>query len=125
MVVLGHEPTDLVRARCVQVEDRIHEIDRVNVLLQPKQNFFLDAVEIESPVPYRQILVVKAEIAGENATSLGFKADNSPFMVPVSDDMRRRNIVEVLYDGGISGFEDLPRAPKGNSLYQTHVAARP
>src|ERR1700746_1321967 len=55
MVVPSYEIADLLCACRVEVKDWIHEIDLGDLLLEPEQDLFLDPLDIETSIPYREI----------------------------------------------------------------------
>src|SRR5262245_22951883 len=79
MIVLSHKMTNLLSAGRVKIKNRIHKIDLFDLLLEPKKDLFLDALEIEASIPNREVLIVKAKIALEHTSPLGLKADDPSF----------------------------------------------
>src|SRR5690349_5876155 len=123
MIVLSHKTTNLLSTGRIKIKNRIHKIDLVDLLLEPKKDLILDSREIEAPIPNREVLIVKAKIALEYTSSLGFKADDPSFMLPVPDEMRRRDVIKILQDGRVFGFEDFSSTSKCNTPHTTVVVA--
>src|SRR5262249_22718382 len=107
----------------IEIKNRIHKIDLVDLLLQPKKDLFLDSRNIEAPIPNRKVLVIKAKIALEDTSPLGFKADDPSFVLSILEEMRRWDVIEILQDGSVFGFIDLSGALKRNPTHTTVVAA--
>ena len=112
-VVLGDEAADLLGARRVQVEHRVHQVDLVHVLRQPEPELLLHPVQVEAPVADGVVLVVKAEAAGEDAAALRLEADHAARVVDVPGEVRRDHAVEVAHDGRVGVMHHtVPVAPR-------------
>jgi hypothetical protein len=107
MIVLNNETAYFFSARRVEIKNRIHNIDFINILLKPKQDLLFDAIEIEAAIPYREIFVVKAEIAAKHTAALSLNANDASLMVSIEGQMWRRKMVKVLQYRGILVLDDL------------------